>query len=69
MLAAMNLVAVDDDLLDEAARLGPGTLRSLDALHLASALSISGCLGAVVTYDTRLADAARAAGLAVLSPA
>ena len=69
MLAAMNLVAVYDDLLDEAARLGPETLRSLDAIHLASALSICSCLGAVVTYDTRLAEAARAADLTVLSPA
>jgi len=69
MLAALNLVAVDDDLLDEAARLGPETLRSLDAIHLASALSVGSAVGVVVTYDARLADVARAAGLAVLSPA
>ena len=69
MLAAMNLLAVDDDLLDAAALLEPQTLRSLDAVHLASALSIGDALVAVVTYDRRLADAARGAGLAVLSPA
>ena len=69
MLAAMNLLTVDDDLLDAAARLEPQTLRSLDAVHLASALSIGDALVAVVTYDRRLADAARGVGLAVLSPA
>jgi hypothetical protein len=44
-------------------------VRSLDAIHLATALHIGGWLTAFVTYDKRLADAARAAGLNVEMPA
>jgi predicted nucleic acid-binding protein len=44
-------------------------LRTLDAIHLASALAIRDELEAFVTYDSRLADAARSAGLSVISPA
>lgn len=47
----------------------PPTLRSLDALHLATALELGDDLEAVVTYDRRLLEGAQAAGLAVLSPA
>jgi len=45
---------------------GPG-LRSLDALHITTALRMEA--DAFVTYDTRQADAARACGLAVVAPA
>lgn len=45
-----------------------GVLRSLDAIHLASALSMGSELDALITYDVRLADAARAAGLTVVTP-
>ncbi|UNX56138.1 type II toxin-antitoxin system VapC family toxin [Georgenia sp. TF02-10] len=41
-------------------------LRSLDALHLAGALGIEAA--AILTYDTRLAEAARANGLKVVAP-
>lgn len=54
-----------------AARAGaikPQGLRSLDAIHLASALSLGSDLDAFVTYDARQADAARAAGQEVLAP-
>jgi predicted nucleic acid-binding protein len=44
-------------------------LRTLDAIHLATALSLREDLGEFATYDTRLAGAAREAGLAVLAPA
>ena len=52
-----------------AGTIGPPRLRSLDAIHLASALSIGDYPEAFVTYDERLADAARAVGLNVLMPA
>jgi predicted nucleic acid-binding protein len=48
--------------------IGPTTLRTLDALHLATALELGDELEAVVTYDDRLADGCRTVDLAVLSP-
>lgn len=47
----------------------PATVRSLDAIHLATALSIQSSLTSFITYDKRLLDAADAAGLPVSSPA
>ena len=46
----------------------PAAVRSLDAIHLASALYQRSALVAFVTYDKRLLDAARAAGLPVSAP-
>jgi len=54
---------------ESAARIGPSALRSLDAIHVASALAMGDELEAFVTYDLRLADASRAAGLTVVAPA
>ena len=54
---------------EAAAAVDPATLRSLDAIHLATALALGAELDAFVTYDARLADAARAAGLTVVAPA
>ncbi|MEI6727194.1 MAG: VapC toxin family PIN domain ribonuclease, partial [Actinomycetes bacterium] len=48
--------------------LAPIELRSLDALHLASAQELGADLEAILTYDERLAGAARRIGMAVLSP-
>ena len=46
----------------------PAVLRSLDALHLAAALSLGDDLTAVITYDQGLAQGCRAYGLAVVAP-
>jgi len=46
----------------------PETLRSLDALHLATAIEIGDDLEGMVVYDDRLIEAARAASITVLSP-
>ena len=51
-----------------AALLEPVTLRSLDALHLATALEIGDELDGLVTYDGRMAASAEAFGLVVLTP-
>ena len=67
VLEGIALVAVDEAILRDAAALGPGRLRSLDAIHLATALSLDG-LEALVTYDLRLRAAAVEAGLKVESP-
>jgi predicted nucleic acid-binding protein len=64
----IDLVALDDELLDDAGLLATGVLRSLDAIHLAAARSLGGDLIAVVTYDSRMATAATALGLDVASP-
>lgn len=52
--------------LDRARSIGPAALRSLDAIHLASAVGIQATH--VVTFDERLADAARGEGIDVLAP-
>ena len=68
-LMDVALLPLNDSLLAEAASIGPDTLRSLDALHLATALSIRRDVGAFFTYDARLAEAARSHGLNVACPA
>ena len=66
---ALALLPLDDDVLAAAARLQPPGLRSLDALHLATALSVGRRLGVLFSYDERLCAAAAAAGIAVERPA
>jgi predicted nucleic acid-binding protein len=68
VVRAVHLLAVDLKVLELAAEQDPEELRSLDAIHLASALSVEDELEAMVVYDRRLAAAAAAAGLSVLSP-
>ncbi len=67
-LEGVALIPLGDSVLDHAASLVPNGLRSLDALHLATALSIHAEVGAFVTYGRGLADAATEEGLTVLSP-
>ena len=62
------LVALDDDIRAEAARLGSPFVRALDAIHLATALAIADNQLEFITYDDRQAEAARAAGLKVVQP-
>jgi uncharacterized protein len=68
-LGAVTLIPLDDRVLDGAATLEPPTLRSVDAIHLATALSLGDDLGAMFVYDERLAEAARAVGVCVEAPA
>lgn len=68
ILAGFDLIAMDDALLDDAARLDPPNLRSLDAMHLAAARLVSPHLETVVTYDYRMAAAAVALKLPTCSP-
>jgi hypothetical protein len=67
-LGAVQLVRIDDALLDRAIALDPPRLRSLDAIHLATALALGADLGMVVTYDARMVEAAASLGLPVSSP-
>jgi predicted nucleic acid-binding protein len=68
LLANIELIQLDDELLDLAAEL-EGPLRSLDAIHLAAALELGDELEALVTYDARMTQAAEALGLSVVAPA
>lgn len=68
VLDAMAILAVTADVFEEAGRLEPRTLRSLDAIHLAAALALGDDLEAMVAYDDRLAAAARANGIEVITP-
>lgn len=68
LLEATQIVELGFDILTSAAGLAPNTLRTLDAIHIATALALGTELDAVITYDKRMADAAKAAGLMVLSP-
>jgi uncharacterized protein len=68
LLAGLDLLPLTKDVLDEAGATGEASLRSLDAIHLASALSIRADLSAFSAYDPRLAEAAAAAGLALMRP-
>jgi uncharacterized protein len=68
LLRGVTMVRVDEPLLDRAADLEPGELRTLDAIHLASALVVGQDLGVMIAYDIRLKAAAQAYGLTVESP-
>jgi predicted nucleic acid-binding protein len=68
LLRRLALVQLDDELLDRAALLDGGVLRSLDALHLAAAQTLGDELSAVVTYDERMTTAAGLLGLAADAP-
>ena len=69
LLERVSLLRLDDVLLQAAAELDGATLRSIDAIHLAAAQALGDSLGDVVTYDHRMADAARDVGLTVTVPA
>jgi len=53
---------------EAAGTLVPPDLRSLDAIHVAAALSLGDDLGDLVTYDARMVNAAEAQGVNVVSP-
>lgn len=68
VLARCDRLDIDERVRAEAAVLSPPELRTLDAIHLATALELGRDLSAFVVYDGRLAVAARSTGLAVKSP-
>lgn len=68
VLAEVDMVVLNIDVLTTAAALLPLELRSLDAVHVASALHLGSACEGIVTYDRRMQEAARLAGLAVESP-
>jgi len=68
VLARIRLLSIDHALLQQASLLDLVVLRSLDAIHLASARALGDDLDCVITYDRRMSEAAVALGLDARSP-
>lgn len=68
-LDRISIVPVTRATFRHAAEIRPRSLRSLDAVHLAAALDLGDDLRGLLTYDERMADAARSVGIPVLAPA
>lgn len=68
VLQRVELIRVSDKVLRHAGTLEPPELRSLDAIHLATAQLLQPGLRSIVTYDDRMTNAARAMKLLVRSP-
>ena len=67
-LERVSLIAIGDGIRKLAGEVEPAALRSLDAIHLATALSLGSELGALFAYDRRLLEAVERNGLLALSP-
>ena len=68
VIDGLDLRALDYEVVDMAARAMPRAIRSLDAIHLASAVMVGDELLAFVAYDRKLQDAAEQCGLPVAAP-
>jgi predicted nucleic acid-binding protein len=68
VLRRLDLIRINDRVLDMAGTLEPAQVRSLDAIHLATAQLLGEDLSQIITYDDRMADAARSLGLKTTSP-
>lgn len=67
-LARLDLLRVNDRVLDLAGSLLPHELRTLDAIHLATAQHLGDDLARLCTYDDRMSAAAEQLGFAVVAP-
>jgi predicted nucleic acid-binding protein len=68
VLQRIDLVRVNDRILNAAGILRPAELRSLDAIHLATAQELGDELSALVTYDDRMVTAAKQLGYKIVQP-
>jgi len=68
IIAGLQLIAVDKRVLRAAASLPSPRLRSLDAVHVATASQYAGALQALVSYDVRMLAAGAGEGLPTASP-
>jgi uncharacterized protein len=68
VLRRIQLLRINDRVLSEAGRLEPLELRSLDAIHLASARELGTSIRQIVTYDDRMGEAAQILGWTVVAP-
>ena len=58
VVAQVSVIETGESIRARAAMLEPATVRSLDALHLATAIEVGDALDALITYDARMAEAA-----------
>jgi len=68
VLSRVDLIRMNDRILDSAAVLVPESIRSLDAIHLATAQQLGTDLGRVLSYDDRMIRTANRLGLRTTSP-
>jgi len=68
VLSRVDLVRINDRVLNAAGAMLPPDLRSLDAIHLATAAQLGTDLSRIVTYDGQMVQAATTLGWAVSSP-
>jgi predicted nucleic acid-binding protein len=68
VLTRFGLARVNDSVLSAAGSMLPVNIRSLDAIHLATAQRLGADLARIVTYDERMSLAAQTLGLAVAAP-
>ena len=68
VLQRIDLVRVNDRIQNAAGVLRPPELRSLDAIHLATAQELGDELRALITYDDRMVTAARQLGYRIVQP-
>ena len=68
ILAVIAQIPISESILDRAALLPDSQLRTLDAIHIASAQDVPG-ITMMLAYDKRLLQAARQVGVSVASPA
>lgn len=68
LLDGLDIVPLTEPVITLAETIGPPTLRSLDAIHLAAAVHLQRELTAFVSYDHRLLAGCRAVGLTTASP-
>lgn len=68
MLDDIALLPLSGAIVEAAIEVGPGPVRSLEAIHIASALALGEDLAILVSYDGRMLEAATRAGIETLSP-
>jgi predicted nucleic acid-binding protein len=68
LLTRLALIPISEDVLRRAAAISPAGVRTLDAIHVATALGLGEDCGVVLAYDRWLLEAAASEGLTTTSP-
>lgn len=68
VLASAAMIDLSEDIVASARSVAPVHVGALDAIHIASALSLGQELAGVATYDNRMADALTDLGINVIAP-